>query len=96
MGVTIEVVHIPVGDDDEVRGLLVLPAGSETPTPAALVANGLEGTIAELLIPLLTQRDSGIGLLRWRRKCNPPPSQLRQHSTLELWAGLRARSLNSR
>ncbi|MFE5285469.1 alpha/beta hydrolase family protein [Nocardia sp. NPDC056611] len=63
MGVTIEVVRIPVGDGEQVRGMLVLPAGSATPAPAALVTTGLEGTIAELLIPMLTQRDSGIGLL---------------------------------
>ncbi|MEU1204599.1 alpha/beta hydrolase [Nocardia sp. NPDC005825] len=62
IGVTIEVVHIPVGDGEQVRGLLVLPAGSATPVPAALITNGLEGTIPEVLIPMLSQRDSGIGL----------------------------------
>ncbi|MEU1998787.1 alpha/beta hydrolase [Nocardia gamkensis] len=59
MGMSIEVVHIPVGAQ-QVRGILMLPVGAES-VPTVLVTNGLEGTIAEVLLPLLAQRDSGMG-----------------------------------
>ncbi|MVU77189.1 alpha/beta hydrolase [Nocardia sp. ET3-3] len=61
MGVTVEAVEIPVGNSDRVRGLLMLPATAAAPVPTVLVTNGLEGTIAEALLPLLAQRDSGLG-----------------------------------
>ncbi|AHH19927.1 hypothetical protein NONO_c51430 [Nocardia nova SH22a] len=60
MGVTIEVVRIPVGTQT-VRGMLMLPAGA-VPRPTTLVTNGLEGTIAEVLLPLLAQRGTGMGM----------------------------------
>ncbi|MFD6454683.1 MULTISPECIES: alpha/beta hydrolase family protein [unclassified Nocardia] len=60
MGVRIEVVRIPVGAQT-VRGMLMLPAGVES-VPTILVTNGLEGTIAEALLPLLSRRDAGMGV----------------------------------
>ncbi|MBV7703978.1 alpha/beta hydrolase [Nocardia nova] len=59
MGV-IEVVRIRVGTQT-VRGMLMLPAGA-VPAPTILVTNGLEGTVAEALLPLLYLRDSGLGV----------------------------------
>lgn len=52
---TAEVVRIPIGDGEQVRGVLVLPPDADA-EPAVLVTNGLEGTIAEVLLPLLAQR----------------------------------------
>jgi esterase FrsA len=60
MGVTFETLHIPVSGGDTVRGYLMLPLGNE-PVPTVLVTNGLEGTLAEALVPLLAYRDSGMG-----------------------------------
>jgi len=60
MGVTFETLHIPVSGGDTVRGYLMLPLGSE-PVPTVLVTNGLEGSLAEALVPLLAYRDSGMG-----------------------------------
>jgi esterase FrsA len=60
MGLSVETVQIPIGDTDRVRGYLMLPLGTE-PVPAVLVSNGLEGTLAEVLVPLLAQRGSGMG-----------------------------------
>ncbi|MEV6360554.1 alpha/beta hydrolase family protein [Nocardia asteroides] len=60
MEVILEVVHIPT-DSGTVRGILMLPLGAE-PMPAVLGTNGLEGTIAEMLLPLLTQRDLSMGM----------------------------------
>ncbi|MFB8007094.1 alpha/beta hydrolase family protein [Nocardia sp. NPDC056000] len=60
MGLTAEVVRIPI-DGDEVRGILLLPVGSDR-VPTVLVTNGLEGTIAEVLLPLLAQRAAGLGI----------------------------------
>ncbi len=60
MGVSIEVVHIPVGTQT-VRGLLMLPADAAS-VPTILVTNGLEGTVAEALLPLLSRRDAGMGV----------------------------------
>jgi esterase FrsA len=60
MGVTFETLHIPVGDGERVRGYLMLPLGDE-PVPTVLATNGLEGTLAEALLPLLAYRDSGMG-----------------------------------
>ncbi|WP_433565540.1 alpha/beta hydrolase family protein [Nocardia sp. CA-151230] len=60
MGVTIESVRIPLGDGDAVRGYLILPQGVTT-VPLVLVANGLEGTLAEVTLPLLANRHAGVG-----------------------------------
>lgn len=62
MGVTVESVQIPISDVDSVRGFLVLPVGAVS-TPTVLVTNGLEGTLAEVLIPLVAQRHLGFGTL---------------------------------
>ena len=59
MGVTFETLRIPVGGET-VRGYLMLPLGDE-PVPTVLVTNGLEGNLAEALVPLLAYRDSGMG-----------------------------------
>jgi len=61
MGMTVDIVHIPIGDNDRVRGYLMLPLGQGEPVPTVLVTNGLEGTMAEVLFPLLAQRGSGVG-----------------------------------
>ncbi|WP_338890241.1 alpha/beta hydrolase family protein [Rhodococcus sovatensis] len=61
MGYVVEVVDIALpGTSDRVHGILALPLESK-PIPTVLVTNGLEGTIAETLLPLLAQRDSGLG-----------------------------------
>jgi esterase FrsA len=60
MGVTFETLQIPIGDADRVRGYLMLPLDAE-PVPTLVVSNGLEGTLAEALLPLLAYRDSGMG-----------------------------------
>jgi esterase FrsA len=60
MGMTFETLQIPIGDTDRVRGYLMLPRGAE-PVPTVLVSNGLEGTLAEALFPLLAYRDAGMG-----------------------------------
>lgn len=60
LGVTIEHVEFPV-DGDAVRGYLVLPQ-TPGPHPTVLVTNGLEGTLQELLIPLVKYRHSGLGI----------------------------------
>ncbi|MGX1804530.1 alpha/beta hydrolase family protein [Nocardia sp. NPDC055321] len=63
MGVSVETLHIPVGGGERVRGMLVLPADAgAAPVPTVLVSNGLEGTIAEVLLPLLAQRELGLGM----------------------------------
>lgn len=61
MDVTIERVEIPFGDGDRVRGYFVIPSGAEQP-PVVLVTNGVEGTLAEALLPLLTYRSEGMAL----------------------------------
>ena len=61
MGITVEVVSISLPDStDQVHGILALPIGAQG-TPTVLVTNGLEGTVAEMLLPLLAQRDAGLG-----------------------------------
>jgi len=60
MGVSFETLQIPIGGTDTVRGYLMLPPGAQ-PVPTVLVTNGLEGTLAEALVPLLAYRDSGMG-----------------------------------
>ncbi|BBZ68070.1 hypothetical protein MINS_34990 [Mycolicibacterium insubricum] len=61
MGVTIELVEIPFGDGDLVRGYFVVPNGAEKP-PVVLLTNGVEGTLAEALLPLLKYRSGGIAM----------------------------------
>lgn len=61
MGLTVDVVKIPFGGIDVVRGFLLLPEGA-TRVPTVLITNGLEGTIAEVLLPMLAQRDGNLGL----------------------------------
>ncbi|MGU3502482.1 alpha/beta hydrolase family protein [Mycobacterium sp. C31M] len=61
MGVTIELVDIPFGDGDRVRGYFVIPNGVEKP-PVVLVTNGVEGTLAEALLPLLKYRSEGMAM----------------------------------
>jgi esterase FrsA len=61
MGCTVDVVQIPSGGRDVVRGFLLLPEGA-TNAPTVLVTNGLEGSIAEVLFPMLAQRDRNLGL----------------------------------
>ncbi len=47
---------------DVVEAYLCLPATGE-PCPLVVVTNGLEGTVQELLVPLLRYHDSGLGVL---------------------------------
>lgn len=61
MGVTIERVEIPIGDDDRVRGYLMIPSGAEKP-PVLLLTNGVEGTLAEVMLPLLKYRSEGMAM----------------------------------
>jgi esterase FrsA len=61
MNMSIESVQIPIGDNDTVHGYLMLPASDAAPVPTVLVTNGLEGTMEEVLFPLLAQRDRGMG-----------------------------------
>ncbi|WP_440713850.1 alpha/beta hydrolase family protein [Gordonia sp. FQ] len=61
MDVTIERVEIPFGDGDRIRGYLVIPSGVEQP-PVVLVSNGVEGTLAEALLPLLKYRSGGLAM----------------------------------
>lgn len=60
MHVTFETLHIPIGGTDRVRGYLMLPLGDKQ-VPTVLASNGLEGTLAEALLPLLAYRDTGMG-----------------------------------
>ena len=61
MGVTIELVRIPLGDDDQVRGYLMIPDGVTNP-PVVLVSNGVEGTLAEAFLPMLKFRGDGLAM----------------------------------
>lgn len=58
---TVEQVAIEAGADT-VHSYLCLPAQDE-PAPMAIVTNGLEGTVQELLVPLLRYHASGLGVL---------------------------------
>lgn len=58
LGVDVRPVDVPV-DGDVVRGYLVTPRDGG-PRPVVLVTNGLEGTVQELLLPLLRYRESGL------------------------------------
>lgn len=57
LGASIERFRVAV-DDEVTEGWAILPPG-DAPVPAVLVTNGLEGTVQELAIPFLRQRDSG-------------------------------------
>lgn len=59
LGVMVESVDIPVADD-VVRGYLVIPDSPQGRHPVVLVTNGLEGTVQELLLPLLKYRSTGM------------------------------------
>ncbi|WP_175583853.1 alpha/beta hydrolase family protein [Nocardia cyriacigeorgica] len=61
MDVTIERVEIPFGDDDRVRGYFMIPSGAKNP-PVELVTNGVEGTLAEVLLPMLKYRSEGLAM----------------------------------
>lgn len=58
LGVDVRPLDVPV-DGDVVRGYLVTPTDGG-PRPVVLVTNGLEGTVQELLLPLLRYRHSGL------------------------------------
>lgn len=59
---TIEAEAVVDGVLQRVRAIAVLPR-SEAPAPAVLVTNGLEGTIQELLLPLIGYRDRGLAVV---------------------------------
>ena len=61
MDVTVETMNIPIGDNDRVRGYLILPRGA-TAVPTVLVSNGIEGTLAEATLPMLKYRAEGVGM----------------------------------
>lgn len=57
------IVHAVVdGRLEQVSAVAVLPR-SEAPLPAVLVTNGLEGTVQELLLPLIGYRDRGMAVV---------------------------------
>jgi esterase FrsA len=58
LGVQVRELGIPF-EGDVVHGYLVVPEGA-TAVPTVVVTNGLEGTVPELLVPLLRYRDSGL------------------------------------
>lgn len=60
MGVQIQHLDIPVPGGDFVHGTAVFPLDAQH-APTVLVTNGLEGTVAEILLPLLAHRDRGLG-----------------------------------
>lgn len=60
MGVQIEHLAIEVPGGDVVRGTAVFPPGARA-VPTVLLTNGLEGTVAEVLLPLLAHRHRGLG-----------------------------------
>lgn len=60
-GMTVEQVAVEAGADT-VHGYLCLPTQDE-PAPVVIVTNGLEGTVQELLVPLLRYHASGLGVL---------------------------------
>ncbi|MEV6362846.1 alpha/beta hydrolase family protein [Nocardia asteroides] len=63
MEMTIEPVRIPVPGGDVVRGYLMFPLDQGAARlPIVLCSNGIEGTLAELLLPMLIYRRSGLAL----------------------------------
>lgn len=61
MGVQVQHLDIDVGGGDVVHGTAVFPLGADN-TPTVLITNGLEGTVAEMLLPVLSYRARGLGL----------------------------------
>lgn len=61
MGVQVQHLDIDVGGGDVVHGTTVFPPDAES-TPTVLITNGLEGTVAEMLLPVLSYRTRGLGL----------------------------------
>lgn len=61
LGSVVEQVAIPVGVE-VVHAYRCLPKASE-PVPLVVVTNGLEGTVQELLVPMLRYHASGLGVL---------------------------------
>lgn len=59
LDVSVERVNVPI-EGDSVQGYLILPPGPG-PHPTVLVTNGLEGTMQELIIPLLKYRKREAG-----------------------------------
>ncbi|MFE6925247.1 alpha/beta hydrolase family protein [Nocardia sp. NPDC057663] len=63
MGVSIEPVRVPVPGGDVVRGYLMFPLDrGAAEIPIVLCSNGIEGTLAELMLPMLTHRRAGMAL----------------------------------
>ncbi|WP_280441847.1 alpha/beta hydrolase family protein [Nocardia brasiliensis] len=61
LGLDVTVVEISAGHEI-VRAVTIFPRGTQC-CPTLLVTNGLDGTVAELALPLLKYRHTGIGLL---------------------------------
>ncbi|MEV0062728.1 alpha/beta hydrolase [Nocardia sp. NPDC050718] len=63
MGVSIEPVRVPVPGDDVVRGYLMFPLDQDAAeVPIVVCSNGIEGTLAELFLPMLAHRRAGMAL----------------------------------
>ncbi len=60
MGVQIQHIDIAVPGGDVVHGTAVFPLQAHK-VPTVLITNGLEGTVAEILLPLLKYRNRGLG-----------------------------------
>ena len=60
LDVSIERRQIAV-EDEVVDGYLILPAGDQA-CPVVIVTNGLEGTVQELVLPLIRYRHSGLAV----------------------------------
>ena len=61
LGIALEQVAVPVGGN-VVRGYAVFP-DSEGPVATVLATNGLEGTVQELLLPMLRYHDGDLGVV---------------------------------
>ncbi|MFI7000849.1 alpha/beta hydrolase family protein [Nocardia sp. NPDC050175] len=61
LDVEVGAVEIPAGSEI-VRAVTVFPKGARR-CPVVLVTNGLDGTVQELVLPLLTYRNTGLGML---------------------------------
>lgn len=61
LGLVVEQFTIPAGTET-VTGYRCLPDG-DAPSPVVLVTNGLEGTVQELLVPLLRYHRTGLGVV---------------------------------
>lgn len=60
LGISVERLSIQAGGD-VVEGYLMLPQGNDA-LPLTLVTNGLEGTVQELVVPLLKYSNAGIAV----------------------------------